>query len=105
MKTDFKSRPVYLSRDDRIKAHFITCFLALTIYRYLEKILDEEYTTEQIIDTLRNYNFKNENDLGFSPLYERTDLLDKLHDKIGFDTSYEIIENKKMKKIFQFTKK
>lgn len=105
MKTDFKSRPVYLSRDDRIKAHFITCFLALTIYRYLEKILDEEYTTEQIIDTLKNYNFKNENDLGFSPLYERTDLLDKLHDKIGFDTSYEIIENKKMKKIFQFTKK
>ena len=105
MKTDFKSRPVYLSRDDRIKAHFITCFLALTIYRYLEKILDEEYTTEQIIETLRNYNFKNENDLGYSPLYERTDLLDKLHDKIGFDTSYEIIENKKMKKIFQFTKK
>jgi len=105
MKTDFKSRPVYLSRDDRIKAHFITCFLALTIYRYLEKILDEEYSTEQIIDTLRNYNFKNENDLGYSPLYERTDLLDKLHNKIGFDTSYEIIENKKMKKIFQFTKK
>ena len=105
MKTDFKSRPIYLSRDDRIKAHFITCFLALTIYRYLEKILDEEYTTEQIIDTLKNYNFKNENDLGYSPLYERTDLLDKLHDKIGFDTSYEIVENKKMKKIFQFTKK
>lgn len=105
MKTDFKSRPVYLSRDDRIKAHFITCFLALTIYRYLEKILDEEYTTEQIIETLKNYNFKNENNLGYSPLYERTNLLDKLHNKIGFDTSYEIIENKKMKKIFKFTKK
>ena len=105
MKTDFKSRPVYLSRDDRIKAHFITCFLALTIYRYLEKILDEEYTTEQIIDTLRNYNFRDENGLGYSPLYERTELLDKLHNKIGFDTSYEIIESKKMKKIFQFTKK
>ncbi len=105
MKTDFKSRPVYLSRDDRIKAHFITCFLALTIYRYLEKILDEEYTTEQIIETLKNYNFKNENNLGYSPLYERTNLLDKLHNKIGFDTSYEIIENKKMEKIFKFTKK
>ena len=105
MKTDFKSRPVYLSRDDRIKAHFITCLLALTIYRYLEKILDEEYTTEQIIDTLRNYNFRDENGLGYSPLYERTELLDKLHNKIGFDTSYEIIESKKMKKIFQFTKK
>ncbi|MEG0138341.1 MAG: transposase, partial [Bacilli bacterium] len=57
MKTDFKSRPVYLSRDERIKAHFVTCFLALTIYRYLEKKLEEKYTTTQIIDTLKNYNF------------------------------------------------
>jgi transposase len=35
MKSEFKPRPVYLSRDDRIQAHFTTCFLALTLYRYL----------------------------------------------------------------------
>ena len=26
MKTDFEARPVYLNRQDRIKAHFLTCF-------------------------------------------------------------------------------
>lgn len=50
MKTEFKARPVYLSRDDRIKAHFTVCILALTVYRILEKKLNFKYTTEQIIN-------------------------------------------------------
>lgn len=104
MKSEFKSRPVYLSRDDRIKAHFTTCFLALTIFRYLEKILGEEFTAEKIIDTLRNYNLKDENGLGYSPLYTRNDLTDLLHEKFHFNTAYEIIKNQKMKKIFNQTK-
>ena len=105
MKSEFNARPVYLSREDRIKAHFTTCFLALIIYRYLEKKLDEQYTTTQIIETLREYNFRNENNIGYSPLYKRTEIVDLLHKKSGFDTAYEIVENKKMKKIFQLTKK
>jgi len=44
MKSEFKARPVYLSRDDRITAHFTTCFLSLVILRFLEKMLDEKYT-------------------------------------------------------------
>ena len=105
MKSEFKSRPVYLSKDDRIKAHFTTCFLALTIFRYLEKILGEEFTAEKIIDTLRSYNLKDENGLGYSPLYTRTDLIDLLHEKFHFNTAYEITKNQKMKKIFNQTKK
>ena len=105
MKNEFKSRPVYLSRDDRIKAHFTTCFLALTIFRYLEKILGEEFTAEKIIDTLRSYNLKDENGLGYSPLYTRNDLIDLLHEKFHFNTAYEITKNQKMKKIFNQTKK
>ena len=105
MKSEFKSRPVYLSRDDRIKAHFTTCFLALTIFRYLEKILGEEFTAEKIIDTLRSYNLKDENGLGYSPLYTRNDLIDLLHEKFHFNTAYEITKNQKMKKIFNQTKK
>ncbi len=57
MKTEFKARPVYLSRDDRIKAHFTTCFLALVIFRYLEKITEEKHTVSQLIETLRNMEF------------------------------------------------
>ena len=41
MKTDFEARPVYLNRKDRILAHFITCFISLIVYRYLEKKLNK----------------------------------------------------------------
>ena len=105
MKSEFNARPVYLSREDRIKAHFTTCFLALVIYRYLEKKLDEQYTTSQIIETLRNFNFKNENDIGYSPVYTRTDLTDLLHKVFVFETDFDIIENKNLKKIIKQTKK
>ena len=105
MKTEFKARPVYLSRDDRIKAHFTTCFLALTIFRYLEKILDEKYTAYEIIDKLRNFEFKKENNIGYSPSYTRTDITDLLHEKFNFNSDFEIIENKNIKKIINNTKK
>ena len=105
MKSEFKARPVYLSREDRIKAHFTTCFLALVIFRYLEKKIDEQYTSSQIIETLKKFDFKNENDIGYSPSYTRTDLTDLLHKKFEFETDFEIIENKNFKKIINQTKK
>ena len=105
MKTEFKSRPVYLSRDDRIKAHFTTCYLALVLFRYLEKILDYKYTCSEIISTLRNMNFYKTNTEGYVPTYTRTDLTDSLHEKFGFRTDYQIISEKNMKKIFKDTKK
>ena len=37
MKSDFEARPVYVQRDDRIKAHFLTCYISLLVYRLLEK--------------------------------------------------------------------
>ena len=105
MKTDFKSRPIYHSRDEMIKAHFITCFLALIIYRYVEKKLDEKYTAPEIIETLRDMNMKLENECSYIPNYIRTDLTDDLHDKFGFRTDFEIISEKNIKKILKQTKK
>lgn len=105
MKSEFKSRPVYLSRDDRIKAHFVTCFLALLVFRYLEKKLNNEYTAYEIIDTLKDMNLKLENDGYYSPIYTRTNLTDKLHDEYHFRTDYEILSEKNLKKIFSSTKK
>ena len=105
MKTDFKSRPIYHSRDEMIKAHFITCFLALIIYRYVEKKLDEKYTAPEIIETLRDMNMKLENECSYIPNYIRTDLTDDLHDKFGFRTDFEVISEKNIKKILKQTKK
>ena len=105
MKSDFKSRPVFHSKDEMIKGHFITCFLSLTVYRYLEKKLDEKYTAPEIIETLRNMYIKQENTDSYSPNYIRTDLTDDLHEKFGFRTDFEIMNIKNLKKIFKQTKK
>ena len=48
MKSEFKARPVYLSNDDRIIAHFTTCFIALIIYRLIEKRLNQNFTCHEI---------------------------------------------------------
>ena len=105
LKSDFKARPVYLKRDDRIKAHFTTCFLALLIYRILEHKLEGKYTSSKIIQTLRDLNFFQKDGCGYVPIYTRTDLTDELHDIFGFRTDTEVIPFSKMKKIFKQTKK
>lgn len=99
MKSDFLARPVNLSREDRIKAHFTTCFISLFIYRLLEKKLDNKYTTSEILSTLRDMNVIEHKGLGFEPIYERTNITDELHDIFKFNTDLEIVSYKKMKKI------
>ena len=100
MKSDFLARPVNLSREDRIKANFMTCFIALLIYRILEKKLDYKYTTKEILDTLRNMNVTELKGNGYIPSYERTDITDFIHEKYNFNTDTEVITYKKIKKIF-----
>lgn len=104
MKTDFEARPIYLRNDERIKAHFMTCFLSLIIFRYLEKKLDYKYTSSEIIKTLRSMNLIDVGHEGFIPGYMRTDLTDALHEAFGFHTDYEILSKKSMKNIFKLTK-
>jgi transposase len=99
MKTDFSARPVYLQNENRIKAHFLICFLALFIYRMLEKKLDYQYTCETILDTLKDMNFAEVQEQGFIPLYKRDKLTDKLHDVCGFRTDYQFISKSQMKTI------
>lgn len=105
MKSEFEARPVYLHDKERIKAHFITCFIALIVYRYLEKKLDEKYTCSQIINCLQEMDFLKLEGNGYIPLYEKSELTDALHNALGFNTSKEIISVKKMKNICAQTKK
>ncbi|MDK2991403.1 MAG: hypothetical protein PWP48_636 [Clostridiales bacterium] len=104
MKSEFKARPVYLSNEDRIEAHFITCFISLIIYRFLEKRLHEEFTCHEIISELQEMNFKEIKGEGYEPIYTRTDFTDALHEAFGFHTDYQIVTTKEMKKIIKTTK-
>ena len=99
MKTDFSARPVFLQDENRIKAHFLICFLALLSYRLLEKRLNYNYTCEEILDTLKAMNFAEIQEQGFIPLYKREKITDALHDVCGFHTDYQFITKRQMKTI------
>lgn len=105
LKTDFESGNIYLSRVDRITAHFLTCFISLLIYRILENKLDYKYTNSQIIEKLREMEVYEEKGTGYSPAYVRNDLTDDLHETFGFRTDYEIINYENFEKIFKQLKK
>lgn len=105
MKTDFGARPVYLTREDRIKAHFLTCFLALLHFRLLKRSLKGTYTTEQLLQTLRSMNFADVEEQGFMPIYERQKITDDLHEACGFRTDYEFITKRRMKGIQKKSKR
>lgn len=105
MKSEFKARPVYLSRDDRIIAHFTTCFISLMIYRLLEKKLEEKYTCNEILSELKEMNFYELKGDGYIPTYIRTDFTDDLHKVFNFRTDYQIVSTKQMKKILKDTKR
>ncbi|MGN0974190.1 MAG: IS1634 family transposase [Bacilli bacterium] len=100
LKTDFDSGTIHLSREDRIKAHFLTCFISLLIYRILENKLNYKYTNNQIIEKLKEMEVYEEKGSGYSPAYVRNDLTDDLHDLFGFRTDYEIVPYENFKKIF-----
>lgn len=105
MKSELKARPVYLSRRDRITAHFQSCFLALVIFKILQLKLKNRFTSEEIIAALRDMNMKIVPGQGFIPLYMRTDLTDALHDAFGFRTDRQIVSAAQMKSICAKTKR
>ena len=105
MKSEFEARPVFVRREDRIKAHFLTCFISLLVYRLLEKKLGEEFTCSQILETLRNMNVTLlSKDSGYIPSYKRTKITDKLHSSFRFRTDYEFIRKSTMRTIIKETK-
>ncbi len=54
-KTFFKSRPVYVWKNEHIDAHFATCFLALVLIRLLELKLGRKYPVKRILQSLKEY--------------------------------------------------
>ncbi len=105
MKEELGSRPAFVRREDRIKAHFMTCYISLIVYRLLEKKVGEEFTCDQIIQTLRYMNMTLINTAGgYIPSYTRTELTDTLHQVFGFRTDYEIITKSTMRTIIKNTK-
>ena len=100
MKTEFKGRPVYLSKEQRIRAHFLTCFLSLVLYRFLEKVkLQNRFTCEDIIDHLRDCEFCHLEGQGFIPVFTPDRLFDALQDAAGFRLDCQLLSYKALARI------
>lgn len=106
LKTNFGARPVFHSKRKRIVAHFLVCYTALLVYRLLEVRLDRygtHFTTENILETLRNMNVVNTQDAFYTAIYGNgmvCTALNGLFD-LGLDKKYHLPKelNKKIKKI------
>ena len=94
-----EARPVYLAREDRIRALFLTCFLALLHFRLLKQSLKNTCTTEQLLQALKSMNFADAKEQSFMPVYERQQIADELYEARDFRTDYQFITKRKMKKI------
>lgn len=108
MKTDFKARPVFVSRDDRIKAHFLTCYLTLFLYRFLEKhYMREKYTSNKIIQTIREMDGSviegTVGNDGINPLFEYNDCCQALCFHTGVMLNKSYLLDKYLTKIIKTT--
>ena len=93
LKTNFESRPVNHRNRNRITAHFMICYTALLIYRLLENKLDQygtHFTTGQILDTLKNMNVANTQDMFYSASYTGSQVCTALNGifNLGLDKKY-----------------
>ena len=105
MKHEFSARPVHVQREDRIRAHFLTCFLALLVYRLLEKKLDNQFTCHTIVTTLQDMKlFYIPEKPAYMPAYKRTDMTDALHGAFGYRTDYKAMSKQTVRHLKKVSK-
>ena len=108
MKTNFSARPVYHHKKERIISHFLICYTALLIYRLLEKQLDDRkmhFTTENIIETLKNMEVTNLEDMCYASLYQRSKVSDALEEIYKLDLDRKYYQPKELSKKIRALKK
>ena len=85
-KSDLESRPIYVKREDRIRAHFLTCFISLVIIRLIQKKTEYQFSAEKLIETMNDISCSHEG--GNLYLFDhRSDVADALGKSFGIDFS------------------
>lgn len=101
LKTNFSARPVYHSKENRITAHFMICYTALLIFRLLECKLDQygtHFTTDNIIDTLKNMNVVNMQDMYYASTYRGSQVCTALNGLYGLGLDKKYYQPKELHK-------
>ena len=103
-KSELDTRPVYVSRKERIHAHFLICYISLVILRLIQKRLGGAYSTEVIINAMKNISCSPEAKNLYLFDY-RTDVTDAIGKAMGFDFTKKRLSRSEIKKILAETKK
>ncbi len=103
-KGTLEARPIYVSREDRINAHFLTCFIALAIIRLIQKLTNRLYSPERIIACLNAISCSNEQDSLYLFDY-RSDISDAIGNCLGIDFTRKRLRLKEIKNILAESKK
>ena len=103
-KSDLEGRPVHVSREDHIEAHFLTCFVALLLIRLLQMRMHHQYSVTQMLESLGKANamFLSENLYVFG-YYDQC--LADIGAEMGIDFSRKYRTLGELKKIIAETKK
>lgn len=112
-KSILEARPVYLSNPDRIRSHFLICFIAMYIIKILQKQLcdaNEEYkktplSVDSLVATLQGFLFRDQMKQGYSPCFMRTQLTDQLQQLSNIKVNTQIITPSKMKAAYRSVNK
>lgn len=113
-KSFLDARPVFLSRQDRIKTHFLVCFLAMVILKILQRQItranpeyykSEPLSIDSLINTLRDMRFAYLEGHGYLPMFTRTTLTDQLQELAGICVNTQIIPTRKMTAYYKQVKK
>lgn len=103
-KSDLEARPVYVSRDEHIEAHFLTCFVALTIARILEMKTAQKYSISRLLETLSRAECSHiQQNYYLFDFYDET--LKDIGDSLQIDFSKKVLSLGDIKKILGSTKK
>lgn len=103
MKTDFKTRPVYHFTDERIKAHFLICFLALLVFRLLHNKVGDKYTSNELLSTLREMEYY-KYDEGYLTPFGTTPLVSDLNEMFDMKASRQGYSYRTMKYLINCSK-
>lgn len=101
-KSTLETRPVFLSRPDRIIAHLMVCYLALIAVKRLQGMLDEKgrhYSVEQIVDCLRGMDYLELEAHGYLPCFDRTAITEDIQGLTGYTLDSQIITKPTMRKM------
>lgn len=101
-KSLLDARPVYLQRADRIRSHFLICFLSMVILKILQKQLDmPEVTIDSLIATIRDFKLGYIRGAGYIPLFERNELTDRLQEINGICVDTQVVKTKTLNAIYR----